>query len=147
MKVQEDLVWDKYSNELIGYVDLGDTDLNYATLNKVDKLATHVLAFLVKSIVNLLSYSLATFSTDNNKAHQLFPLFWRAVANLELICNLKVIAAASDGASPNRKFFLVILALGELQGICGIVDCMFYGVIFLKCIMRTQNVDSNTSQS
>ena len=89
MKVQEDLVWDKYSNELIGYVDLGDTDLNYATLNKVDKLATHVLVFLVKSIVNPLSYSLATFATDNNKAHQLFPLFWRAVANLELICNLK----------------------------------------------------------
>ena len=105
MKVQEDLVWDKHSNELIGYVDLGDTDLNYATLNKVDKLATHVLVFLVKSLVNPLSYSLATFATDNIRAHQLFPLFWRAVANLELICNLKVIATASDGASPNRTFY------------------------------------------
>ena len=52
MKSKKDLVWDKYYNELIGYVDLGDTDLNYATLNKVDKLATRVLVFLVKSIVN-----------------------------------------------------------------------------------------------
>ena len=28
MKVQADLVWDKHSNELIGYIDLGDTDIN-----------------------------------------------------------------------------------------------------------------------
>ena len=67
MKVQEDLVWDKHSNELIGYVD---TDLNYTTLNKVDKLGTRVLVFLVKSIVYPLSYSLATFATDNLRAHQ-----------------------------------------------------------------------------
>ena len=32
MKVQKDLVWDKTTGELIGFVDLGDTDLNYATL-------------------------------------------------------------------------------------------------------------------
>ena len=64
-----------------------------------------MLVFLVKSIVNPLSYSLATFATDNLRAHQLLPLFWRAVANLVLICNLKVIAATSDGASPNRTFY------------------------------------------
>ncbi len=33
------------------------------------------------------------------------PLFWEAVSILELSCNLWVIAATSDGASPNRKFF------------------------------------------
>ena len=27
MKIQENLVWDKHNGELIGYVDLGDTDL------------------------------------------------------------------------------------------------------------------------
>ena len=32
MKVQKDVVWDKTTGELIGFVDLGDTDLNYATL-------------------------------------------------------------------------------------------------------------------
>ena len=25
MKIQEDVVWDKHSGDLIGYVDLGDT--------------------------------------------------------------------------------------------------------------------------
>ena len=34
MKIQSNLVWDKHTGELIGYVDLGDTELNYATLEK-----------------------------------------------------------------------------------------------------------------
>ena len=33
------------------------------------------------------------------------PTFWEAVAILELTCQLPVIAAVSDGASPNRKFY------------------------------------------
>ena len=32
MKVQENLVWDKHTGEIIGYVDLGDPAVNYATL-------------------------------------------------------------------------------------------------------------------
>lgn len=35
------------------------------------------------------------------------PLFWRTVAVLEVSLNLYVCAAANDGASPNRKFFLL----------------------------------------
>ena len=54
MKIQEDLVWDKHTGELIGFVDLGDTDSNQATLQDVKELATHVLVFLIKSIVNQL---------------------------------------------------------------------------------------------
>ena len=37
MKIQEDVVWDKHTGELIGFVDLGDMKLNYATV-----LATHI---------------------------------------------------------------------------------------------------------
>ena len=33
MKIQEDLVWDKHTGDLIGYVDLGNTEQNYATLS------------------------------------------------------------------------------------------------------------------
>ena len=50
MKIQGNLVWDKHTNDLIGFVDLGDTELNYATLKKSDELASHVLVFLVRSI-------------------------------------------------------------------------------------------------
>ena len=32
MKIQKNLVWDKHTGDLIGFVDLGDTELNYATL-------------------------------------------------------------------------------------------------------------------
>ena len=28
IKIQSNLVWDKHTGELIGYVDLGDTELN-----------------------------------------------------------------------------------------------------------------------
>ena len=52
MKIQSNLVWGKHTGELIGYVDLGDTELNYATLEKTDNIATHILAFLIRSIVN-----------------------------------------------------------------------------------------------
>ena len=83
MKIQEDLVWDKYSGELIGFVDLGDIHTNFATLDDVKELATHVLVFLVKSIVNPLSYSLATFATTGVKSFQIMPIFWKAVLYLE----------------------------------------------------------------
>ena len=52
MKIQSNLVWDKHTGELTGYVDLGDTELNYATLEKPDNIAIHILAFLILSIVN-----------------------------------------------------------------------------------------------
>ena len=32
MKIQENLVWDKHSGELIGFVDLGDINVSFATL-------------------------------------------------------------------------------------------------------------------
>ena len=88
--------------KLIGFVDLGDTATNYATLQDVKELATHVLVFLVKSVVNPLSYSFATFATTGANSYQIFTLFWKAVSLLENI-NLKVIAVTA-GASPNRKF-------------------------------------------
>ena len=55
MKIQEDFVWDKYPGEIIPFVDLGDIHINFATLDDVKELATYVLVFLVKSIVNPLS--------------------------------------------------------------------------------------------
>ena len=52
MKIQSNLVWDKHTEELIGYVDLRDSELKYATLEKTDNIATHILAFLICSIAN-----------------------------------------------------------------------------------------------
>ena len=43
MKIQDDLAWDKRTEELLGFVDLGDPDLNYATLKNTNELTTHYL--------------------------------------------------------------------------------------------------------
>ena len=84
MKIQDDLVWDKHTGEFIHFVDLGGPDLNYVTLKDTNELATHVLVFLIRSIVNPLAYSLVTFVTSGVAAFQLFPIFWKAVAILEV---------------------------------------------------------------
>ena len=103
MKIQENLVWDKHSDELIGFVDLGDINVNFATLKNTQTLATHVLVFFVKSVVNPLSYSFPTFATDGIAAYQIMPIFWQPIKYLEKI-NLKVIAATADGASQIENF-------------------------------------------
>ena len=104
MKIQSNLVWDKHTGELTGYVDLGGTELNYATLEKTDNIATHKLAFIIRSIVNPFKFSLANFATFGASASQMFPLLWKAISICELN-SLKVLAVTCDGASPNRKLF------------------------------------------
>uniref|UniRef100_A0A7M5VEW6 THAP-type domain-containing protein n=1 Tax=Clytia hemisphaerica TaxID=252671 RepID=A0A7M5VEW6_9CNID len=104
MKVQEDLVWDRSTGKLIGFLDLGDTAINESTISNETKLATHVMVFLVKSVMNPLSFSFATFATDTASSAQIYSLFWKCVSILEISCQLKVIATVADGASTNRRF-------------------------------------------
>ena len=105
MKVSANLVFDKVTGELIGFTDLGDLEINYAALDKVDEIATHVLAFLVRGVCTELKFVLAHFTTTGITACHLLPLFWEAVSILETTCNLWVIATTSDAASPNRRFY------------------------------------------
>ena len=105
MKVMSNLVLDKMTGELIGFTDLGDPELNFAALEKADTIASHALAFLVRGMCTELKFGLAHFATTGITAAQLIPLFWEAVCILETSCNLWVVAATSDGASPNRRFY------------------------------------------
>ena len=79
MKVQEDLVWNKHTGELVGFVDLGEEKFNEALLEDREKLATHILVFMVKSVMNPLSCSFANFATDCTTSSQIFNLFWKCV--------------------------------------------------------------------
>ena len=63
MKIQENIVWDKHTGDLIGCVDFGDAELNYETLQKCTAITTHVLVFLLRSVVNPFKFSLGTFAT------------------------------------------------------------------------------------
>jgi len=105
MKVMANLVLDKTTGELIGFTDLGDPELNFGALEKVDMIASHALAFIVREMCTELKFALAHFATTGITSGQLMPLFWEAVCILETSCNLWVIAATSDGASPNRRFY------------------------------------------
>ena len=103
MKIRADLVYDKNSNELIGFVDLGAPDVNFGVLEEVTELASHVLLFMVRGLATDLCFSLAYFATKGAVSYELFTLFWEAIGVLELN-NLWVIASTSDGASSNRRF-------------------------------------------
>ena len=50
MKIKESLVYDKYSGQLAGYVDLGDSETNYGSFRDPDSLATHVLVFYIRGL-------------------------------------------------------------------------------------------------
>ena len=104
MKIQSKLVFDKHSNELIGFVDLGEEELNISSFGSTE-LATHALVFFARGAATDLKYAIAYFLTKDVTSYQIMPLFWKAVPVLELVCNLWVCAAVSDGASPNRLFF------------------------------------------
>ena len=105
IKIMANLVLDKVTRELIGFTDLGDLELSYGALMKVDEIATHALAFLVRGICTQLKLCLAHFASTGVTATQPMPLFWEAVCMLETTRNLWVIGVTSDGASPNRRFY------------------------------------------
>ena len=79
MRVMSNLVLDKVTGELIGFTDLGDLELNYAVLEKVNETATHALAFLVRGVCTDLKFFLAHFATTGVTSAQLMPFFWEAV--------------------------------------------------------------------
>ena len=105
MKIKESLVFNKNSNELVGYVDIGDPELNYGTFEDTNQLATHAFTYYIRGISSDLKFSLAYFATNGMSSYQIMSTFWEAVGILELTCNLHVIAAVSDGALSNRKFY------------------------------------------
>ncbi len=71
MKIQSNLVFDKHSNELISFVDLGDEDVNVAAFDSPTTIASHVLAFMVRGVASDLKYMLGYFSTENITSYQI----------------------------------------------------------------------------
>ena len=104
MKVQSNLVFDKHTNELIEFVDLGDEDVNAAVFDSPTTLA-------LRGVASDLKFILGYFSTQSLTSFQIMPLFWKAVSILEVCCNLWVCAAVSNGAWSNRKFYELHAAL------------------------------------
>lgn len=51
---------------------------------------THVLVFMVMGINYHIKVSIGHFPTRSSTADELYPMFWKAVAYLEITCGLKV---------------------------------------------------------
>ena len=113
MKIREDLVFDKHSCSLIRFIDLGDVSntldnferqCNGEVNDTADKIATHMLAFMVRGIFTKLEFPCAYFPTKGATGEELISIVWDGVRNMEE-SGLKVMVIACDGASSNRKFF------------------------------------------
>ncbi|XP_070177740.1 uncharacterized protein [Littorina saxatilis] len=101
MSVKVDLVWDSKSGEQVGFVNLNQWTWEMGT----NTVASHVLVFFVVGVNSNLKYSMGYFGTRTATSDQMYPLFWQALALLELTCKLKVIASTSDKASPNQRLY------------------------------------------
>ena len=116
MKILSKLVFNKFTNELIGFVDLGEEELNTSSFGS-HELATRALVFFVQGVTTDLKYVLAYFLTKDVTSYQIMPLFWKSVSVLELVCNLWVCAAVCDGASPNCLFFQLHVGVARTDGL------------------------------
>ena len=96
MKIQEDLVYAKYTGNRVGYVDLGIPSINYPSFENPDGLASHVMFIYTRGLA---------LATRGMLSYQIMGRFWRAVCMLEDTRDLYVIAAVSDGTSSNRSFY------------------------------------------
>ena len=103
MKIQENLVYDKNCGNLVGYVDLGDPDINYLSFDNADVLESHVMMFYIRGLASDLKFELGYFGTRGMLSYQIMSGFWRAVSILEDTCNLLFICYCCrfDGASPH----------------------------------------------
>lgn len=116
IKVKESLVYDKYSCEVVGFVELNDikhqmSQLEEQTANPLPPVATHLLTLMVRGLFTSCKFPYAHFPTESLTGDQLFPIAWEAIERLERI-GFKVVAITADGASPNRKFFHMHSAAG-----------------------------------
>ena len=116
MKIEEDLVFDKYSGHLIGFTSLGD--VNDMLLNVEQKcnannsqnppVSKNIFVLLVRGLFFKLEFPYAHFGTHTLSGDMLFPIVWEAIQQLEGL-GFKVICITGDGASVNRKFFVCMI--------------------------------------
>ena len=117
---KSDLVNNKHSGELIGFLDLGgignDIQNMEVSLKKENKpLARYVLVLMVRGVSSNIKFPLSHFITNRVTSDQLFPILWEGVEILEVDLRLKVIFITSDEASPNRRFIRLQKVGGQAE--------------------------------
>ena len=119
MKVKENIVYDKHSSHVIGFVELNDVydkllELEHSGQDVHGSVATHILALMVRGVFTDLRFPFAHFPTKDVAGDHLFSVIWKAIERIERL-GLKVVALTADGGSPNRKFFRMHTKSSELS--------------------------------
>ena len=111
IKIKEDLVYDKHTGNMIGFVSLGSINDQLLEAERLVEhsnhppIADHVLALMVRGLFFKFEFPLGHYPTSCGATGAvLFPIVWDAVRLVEST-GLKVIAVTGDGASTNRRFF------------------------------------------
>ena len=112
MYVKEDLVYDKHTGALTGFVNLGETNEHLLQLEHQlrsgndanEPLAKTMLVLMVRGLFTRLQFPYSQFACTAVSGDLLFHPLWKAIARLERI-GFKVLAVTCDGASPNRRLF------------------------------------------
>ena len=82
MRIKSDLVYDKHTGELVGFVDLEWEMTSYTwkkSLKNEKSLAKNVLVIMVRGVGTNLKFPLAHFATNCVTSDQLFPILWKYV--------------------------------------------------------------------
>ena len=107
MKIKEDLVYNKHTGELVGYVNLGDIEQQLLLMEEDKKaskeVATHMLAFMVRGLCTKLDYPVAHFSTAKLSGEKTFSTVWEVIEAIEGT-GCKTIAVTAHSAAQNRNF-------------------------------------------
>ena len=80
VKIKEDLVYNRNTFELIGFVNLGQFNNQLMSLNSSDNdfdpkfVATHMLVFMVRGLFIDLEFPYAQFATKTACAADIFPI-------------------------------------------------------------------------
>lgn len=92
MHVKEDLIYNKHSGELIGFMNLGDINNHFINLQraaeegkseKIQPLAKSLLVIMVRGLFSSLQFPYAQFACLNLTGDLMFDVFWEAVERLE----------------------------------------------------------------
>ena len=94
MKIHEDLVFDKHSSQLTGFVNLGDADSALRKMSTLDHekpvLATSMLVVMIRFLFKKLDFVYASFPTVGASGVEIMSLIWEGISRLELFVGLKV---------------------------------------------------------
>lgn len=120
VKIKEDLVYNKHTGELIGFVNITDINHHLTAFEHhchgevhSHEVATHMLVFMVRGLFTRLKFPYVQFSVATASGDILHPIVWQCIEHLEMV-GIKVLALVCDGASTNRKFFRMHGKLKEL---------------------------------